>query len=87
MLYLQIYKCTQNTNLKNYYRNYKQIYKKVIRTANNYDFNKEIVKSGNITETAWKFKNSVVSKNLKWKWMKRLNKSTGVAGAFNTLFV
>lgn len=53
-----IAKKSQNIDFKNYFKKYKQIYKKVIRAAKAYDTCKTLKSSPNLAKTAWKIINS-----------------------------
>jgi hypothetical protein len=53
-----IYICTESENFKNFYRNYKRIYRKVIKAAKAYDTEKTLKGCSNFSKSAWKIINS-----------------------------
>jgi hypothetical protein len=57
-LYNKTFIKTNNEDFKLFFRNYKRIYRKVIRAAKAYDIEEKIRKSANISKTVWEIINS-----------------------------
>lgn len=87
-----IYIRSENEEFKIYYRNYKRIYKKVIRAAKAYDVNKVLSDSENFSKTVWGIINKTrkTSRSVKPDKLKSnlgvIDNPQSIANVFNNYF-